>query len=172
MPVYDGELSRYPAFLHLCVLSLHLGWCSVFFWLSPSRYRSTHALIGKAAAGNFWRRALNMVFRSPRAFSAIQTRRSAKSSASTLFIAVVLLSPALALQVAPNSACASLCMDSLTSDASDPNVSNTFGRDVVCKDSDYTKSPVGSKFESCLNCLQGSSASTSNENDQGWFFCE
>ncbi|KAH7321654.1 hypothetical protein BKA65DRAFT_512689 [Rhexocercosporidium sp. MPI-PUGE-AT-0058] len=111
-----------------------------------------------------------MVFRSPRAFSAIQTRRSSKSSVSTLAIAVVLLSPALALQVAPNSACASLCMDSLSSDASDPNVSNTFGSDVVCKDSAYANSPVGSKFESCLNCLQGSSASSSNENDQGWYF--
>ncbi len=63
-------------------------------------------------------------------------------------------------------------MDSSSSDASDPNVSNTYGSDIVCKDGDYSNSPVGSKFESCLNCLQGSSASESNENDQAWYFCK
>lgn len=89
-----------------------------------------------------------------------------------VIIAVVLLSPTTALQVSPNSACSSLCMDSLTSDASDPNASNTYGSDVVCKDSDYAISSIGYKFETCLNCLQGSSASSSKENDQQWYFCK
>ncbi|CZT52194.1 uncharacterized protein RSE6_13466 [Rhynchosporium secalis] len=113
-----------------------------------------------------------MVFRNPRGenFSAIPTRRASKATISTLAIAVVLLNPASALQVTPYSACAPMCMDTPLSDASDPNASNTFDSDIVCKDSDFSGTLVGSKFQSCLNCLQGSSATSFNENDQGWFF--
>ncbi|KAL2068249.1 hypothetical protein VTL71DRAFT_16347 [Oculimacula yallundae] len=111
-----------------------------------------------------------MVFRSQRAFSAIQNRKAPKSNISSLAIVAVLLSPVLALQVSPNSACASVCIDDRSSDASDPNVSNTFGSDIVCKDEEYGSTSTGSKFQRCLNCLQGSSASSANENDQGWYF--
>jgi len=113
-----------------------------------------------------------MVFRLPKAFSATRPTRTPKLSVSLFTITIVacLISPTLALQVTPNSACASLCMDLPSSDASDPNSSNIYGSGVVCQDVDYGSSATGSKFEGCLNCLQSSSASAASENDQGWYF--
>jgi len=78
---------------------------------------------------------------------------------------------ALALQVTPNSPCASVCLDEPTNNASDPNSSNTEGRDIVCQDSAYSSTAVGRKFDSCVSCLQNSTSSSSGENDQGWFLC-
>jgi hypothetical protein len=72
------------------------------------------------------------------------------------------------IQVSPNSPCASVC----TNDPSDPTAFSTSGSEIVCKNSDYTFTPVGQKFETCLNCLQNSSAVDSGENDQAWFLCE
>ncbi|KAF8865834.1 hypothetical protein BDZ45DRAFT_735774 [Acephala macrosclerotiorum] len=74
------------------------------------------------------------------------------------------------LQVTPNSACSRLCMDDPTADASDPNVSNTYGQDIVCNDADYNSTSVGKKFEQCITCLQNSTSSSGSETDQGWFF--
>ncbi|KAI6710780.1 LPXTG-domain-containing protein [Diplocarpon mali] len=111
-----------------------------------------------------------MLSRWPRASSAIPTRRAPTKAISALATVVSLLSPASALQFTPNSACASLCTDSPALDASDPNVSNTSGSDVVCRDGDYSNSPPGYCFETCLDCLQSSAASSSDENDQAWCF--
>lgn len=76
-----------------------------------------------------------------------------------------------ALQVSPNSPCASVCIDSPDLDKSDPGASNIFGKDITCLDQDYGK-PVGQKFQTCLSCLQGSGFSQGGESDQDWFLCE
>ena len=115
-----------------------------------------------------------MEFRPPKlhpAYQIITTTKMFRSIFAFCFVAVV-LTPTWALQVTPNSPCASVCMDDPTQDPSDPNLSNTSGSDIVCLDGDYTNTTVGQKFETCLNCLQNSTASSSGENDQAWFLCE
>ncbi|RYP61454.1 hypothetical protein DL770_009778 [Monosporascus sp. CRB-9-2] len=74
-----------------------------------------------------------------------------------------------ALQVTPNSPCASFCVDSNDLDFSDPNSSNTKNKDITCYDSKYTTSPAGQKFQRCISCLQDSTFSQGSENDQLWF---
>ncbi|KIN06201.1 hypothetical protein OIDMADRAFT_49692 [Oidiodendron maius Zn] len=74
-----------------------------------------------------------------------------------------------ALQVTPNSACAQICTDDAAQNASNPNVSNTSGSDIVCKDSDYSRSAEGQRFEGCINCLQNSTFVESGESDQAWW---
>ncbi|RYP47722.1 hypothetical protein DL768_006258 [Monosporascus sp. mg162] len=74
-----------------------------------------------------------------------------------------------ALQVTPNSPCASFCVDSNDLDFSDPNSSNTRNKDITCYDSKYTTSPAGQKFQRCISCLQDSTFSQGSENDQLWF---
>lgn len=76
-----------------------------------------------------------------------------------------------ALQVAPNSPCASFCIDDSSLDVSDPNSSNTNGSDIVCNDGDFSSQATGQKFERCLSCLQDSPFVQAPENDQQWFFC-
>lgn len=90
------------------------------------------------------------------------------SSLLATLLAAYVATPAWALQVTPNSACASLCMDNAAADPSDPGASNTYGSDIVCNDYDYG-SAVGLKYQSCMNCLQNSSAETNTESDQAWF---
>lgn len=85
-------------------------------------------------------------------------------------LSILLLTPkALSLQVTPNSPCATLCMDDPSQNISDPNTSNTYPSDIVCADADYENTPVGRKFESCVNCLRNSTATGAGENDQSWF---
>lgn len=76
-----------------------------------------------------------------------------------------------ALQVTPNSPCASFCVDSNDLDYSDPNSSNTLNKDVNCHDKNYASTPSGQKFRRCLGCLQDSTFSQGSETDQGWFLC-
>jgi hypothetical protein len=78
----------------------------------------------------------------------------------------------LALQVTPNSPCASICIDNPSADVSDPNTSNTYGSDIVCTDAEYANTAVGQKFEKCITCLQNSTANSTTESDQGWFLCK
>lgn len=90
-----------------------------------------------------------------------------------MVLPLLLLVPRIwALQVSPNSPCAAICLDDGTKDASDPKTSNTYGSDIVCSDTSYTKTVTGEKFEACISCLQTSSFSESDENDQAWFICE
>lgn len=74
-----------------------------------------------------------------------------------------------ALQVSPNSPCASFCVDSNDLDFSDPNSSNTKNDDITCYDSEYMSSPAGKKFQRCISCLQDSTFSQDDESDQLWF---
>ncbi|KAK8079104.1 LPXTG-domain-containing protein, partial [Apiospora phragmitis] len=74
-----------------------------------------------------------------------------------------------ALQVTPNSPCASVCVDSNDLDYSDPNSSNILNKDVNCHDKDYASTAAGQKFRRCLSCLQDSTFSQGSETDQGWF---
>jgi hypothetical protein len=73
-----------------------------------------------------------------------------------------------ALQVTPNSPCSSVCQDSPDLDASDPNSSTTKNSDITCKDAAYS-GPVGTKFQSCMACLQTSTFSQGSESDTMWF---
>ncbi|KAK4203253.1 hypothetical protein QBC40DRAFT_26675 [Triangularia verruculosa] len=87
-----------------------------------------------------------------------------------LLLPVVLLIPQLvsALQVTPNSPCASKCLDSNDLDTSDPNSSNTRNADIVCEDSKYS-SAKGTKWQTCMSCLETSTFSQGGESDTMWF---
>ncbi|KAI8947045.1 hypothetical protein F4801DRAFT_29722 [Xylaria longipes] len=81
----------------------------------------------------------------------------------------VLIPHAVALQITPNSPCASFCVDSEGDDISDPNSSTTTNKDVTCYNSKYATSPAGQKFQRCISCLQDSTFSQGSESDQLWF---
>ena len=85
---------------------------------------------------------------------------------------LILLNLALALQVTPNSPCASVCLDDSTKSASDPASSNTGASEIVCLDRGYSTTEVGKKYQACVSCLQDSTSSDSGENDQEWFLCK
>ncbi|KAI2606542.1 hypothetical protein GGR54DRAFT_437065 [Hypoxylon sp. NC1633] len=92
--------------------------------------------------------------------------------ASLLYVLILTLlavQHADSLQVTPNSPCASVCIDSDDLDFSDPNSSTTKNADITCLDSEYSTSPTGQKFQSCMSCLQDSTFSQGSENDQIWF---
>ncbi|KAK3373773.1 hypothetical protein B0T24DRAFT_528711 [Lasiosphaeria ovina] len=85
-------------------------------------------------------------------------------------ITLLVTSPlALALQVTPNSPCSSVCMDQPDLDQSDPTASNTKNSDIVCQDGALAKSATGTKWQTCMTCLQTSTFSKGGETDQGWF---
>lgn len=73
-----------------------------------------------------------------------------------------------ALQVTPNSPCASLCLDPAGS--ADPSTPNIHEDDIVCSNRDYA-GEKGQKFQGCMNCLQNSTYSQGSQNDQAWFMC-
>ncbi|KAK5631150.1 hypothetical protein RRF57_006865 [Xylaria bambusicola] len=83
----------------------------------------------------------------------------------------LLIPYSLALQVTPDSPCASFCIDSEGDDVSDPNASTTTNKDITCYDSKYVSSPAGQKFQRCISCLQDSTFSQGEETDQLWFLC-
>ncbi|KAI0002305.1 hypothetical protein F4779DRAFT_135315 [Xylariaceae sp. FL0662B] len=85
-----------------------------------------------------------------------------------LFLASV-AQRAAALQVTPDSPCASFCIDSSGLDVSDPNSSNTKNEDITCNDSEYSTRAAGQKFQSCVSCLQDSTFAQGKQNDQLWF---
>lgn len=78
--------------------------------------------------------------------------------------------PALAIQVTPNSPCAKLCIDDAALDVSDPASSTTVNADITCADADFNTTTAGTKWQSCLTCLQSSTFSQGAESDQAWFF--
>lgn len=89
-----------------------------------------------------------------------------------LILILSLLGHVLALQVTPNSPCSAKCIDSSSLDESDPNSSTTTVDDIVCEDADFTSSSTGSKWKSCMSCLQNSTFSQGDESDQQWFLCK
>ena len=94
----------------------------------------------------------------------------AKLALFTLFALLSTSHLSSALQVTPNSPCSAACRDSLDLDASDPNSSNTRNSDITCPDAGYS-SPAGTKFKSCMTCLQSSTFSQGSESDTMWFLC-
>ncbi|KAK1760632.1 hypothetical protein QBC47DRAFT_10891 [Echria macrotheca] len=74
-----------------------------------------------------------------------------------------------ALQVTPNSPCASVCIDQPNFDVSAPASSNTRNTDIVCTDAALSSTPQGQKWKDCMTCLQHSTFSQGPENDQMWF---
>ncbi|KAK3327353.1 hypothetical protein B0T19DRAFT_421543 [Cercophora scortea] len=91
--------------------------------------------------------------------------RSLRLTLLSLFLISHLAS---ALQVTPNSPCASVCVDAPGLDISDPNSSTTKNSDIVCKDAQFD-SPKGTKWKDCMTCLQNSTFSQGKESDQMWF---
>jgi hypothetical protein len=83
----------------------------------------------------------------------------------------LLASCSLALQVTPNSPCAPLCL-APGQDVSDPNLSNITSSDITCIDANYDATVAGKRFQSCVSCLQASSATGGGETDQAWFLCK
>ncbi|ROW11660.1 hypothetical protein VPNG_05600 [Cytospora leucostoma] len=86
-----------------------------------------------------------------------------------LLLAVALSYVVLAVQVAPNSPCSSVCIDSSTLDESDPNSSSTTASNIVCDDGDFTTTSNGTKWKQCMTCLQNSTFVHGDESDQYWF---
>ncbi|KAK0635495.1 hypothetical protein B0T17DRAFT_45485 [Bombardia bombarda] len=86
----------------------------------------------------------------------------------TLLSLLVIPRLASALQVTPNSPCASVCQDSSSLDISDPNSSNTRNSDITCQDSAFG-SPEGTKWKTCMTCLQTSTFTQGRQSDQMWF---
>ncbi|KAI1745915.1 hypothetical protein F4680DRAFT_399619 [Xylaria scruposa] len=74
-----------------------------------------------------------------------------------------------ALQVTPGSTCAALCLDNPESDPLSPGSSNTATKDITCTDDSFDNSATGIKFKNCVDCLQKSNATSSNESDVSWF---
>lgn len=100
------------------------------------------------------------------------TSRATRTKTATAFLSFLLTTQlASALQVTPNSPCASVCLDSPDLDRSDPNSSNTKNKDIICKDR-IVNSPAGGKWKDCMTCLQTSPFSQDSETDQMWFLCE
>lgn len=89
-----------------------------------------------------------------------------------LLLAIALSYVVLAVQVAPNSPCSSVCIDSSTLDGSDPNSSSTTASDIVCDDGDFTTTSNGKKWKQCITCLQNSTFVHGDESDQYWFLCK
>ncbi|KAL2760764.1 hypothetical protein ACRALDRAFT_2024678 [Sodiomyces alcalophilus JCM 7366] len=91
------------------------------------------------------------------------------TTSSILLLVTVLAASASALQVTPNSPCASVCLDSEGLESSDPESSNTYGSDIACDDAEFRSTAKGRKFQRCLTCLEESSFEDGLENDQTWF---
>ncbi|KAH6626081.1 hypothetical protein B0J18DRAFT_464127 [Chaetomium sp. MPI-SDFR-AT-0129] len=89
---------------------------------------------------------------------------------ATYTLVAALLAPHFtsALQVTPNSPCASACARSPTQNPADSEASYTQNSDIVCSDADYA-SPAGVKFQECMTCLQTSTFSQGDESDVMWF---
>lgn len=79
---------------------------------------------------------------------------------------------ALALQVSPGSPCASVCLENPAQNTTDAITFLTSSSEIACVDGDFQGTSVGIKYMSCLQCLQTSTFSTSNQDDQGWFLCK
>jgi hypothetical protein len=89
----------------------------------------------------------------------------------TFLVAMALFQLAAALQVTPNSPCASFCLDGPDSDEADSQASTTDSSDISCKDDDFATKIQGRRYQRCMTCLQDSDFSEGDESDQQWFLC-
>jgi len=94
----------------------------------------------------------------------------ARSIFAVLLVTSLAITSTVAIQVSPNSQCASVCQDNADQDKSDAMQSNTLGSDIVCRDNNYA-TPTGQKFKTCIECLQQSSDKSTSESDLQWFLC-
>lgn len=81
-----------------------------------------------------------------------------------------------ALEVTPNSPCASLCLNDNQANPNNGNNSWTIATDTVCDDWELagpTSTIKGRKWKDCLGCEKDSTATDaeSNENEVYWFLC-
>lgn len=95
----------------------------------------------------------------------------------SLILAFCLWSSAIALEVTPNSPCASRCIDVNATDVTDSASSSTYAKDLHCYDWTFAGSEatdIGKKFKDCNNCLKSSgyASDKDEESDRGWFLCE
>ena len=85
----------------------------------------------------------------------------------SVFLTLLFWISAKALQVTPNSPCAQFCHGSPKSKST-----KMLGDEIVCNDDDFKKKAEGQKFQRCLACLQDSTFTQEDENDQDWFLCK
>ena len=81
-----------------------------------------------------------------------------------------------AIEVAPNSDCATLCMNNPSSDPALTESSNTVSTALACNDWELygdNATTKGTKFKNCLECENGSTHfdADTGENDVYWFLC-
>ncbi|KJR83786.1 uncharacterized protein SPSK_04157 [Sporothrix schenckii 1099-18] len=95
---------------------------------------------------------------------------STPSRALGLFsaIAVLFTGTSSALRVTPGSACASYCLDNGDNNGQSAN-STTTPSDIVCNDTDYWSTTVGTRYRNCLTCLQNSTAVNGLQSDVEWY---
>ena len=100
--------------------------------------------------------------------------RSSTRSSTWLCLLGVILRLSVGLEVAPDSPCASKCIDAPNGDSSSQSASQTYSYNLGCHDWEYVgdnSTQVGHKFRDCNNCLKGSKYvdSKSKETDVQWF---
>lgn len=103
--------------------------------------------------------------------------RSFKRTAIVIHLISSALALTWALEVAPNSACSSLCMDRPDFDPSKTKSSSTQTADLYCEDWQYrgaNSTSAGRKWKSCIECESSSNRfdPSSGENDVYWFLCK
>lgn len=77
-----------------------------------------------------------------------------------------------ALQVAPGSPCAHLCLASGSDNNWSADASFTNSSEITCSDSAYSDTKVGIKYKQCQDCLRTSSRGNWGETDAKWFVCK
>ncbi|KAF4632361.1 hypothetical protein G7Y89_g5766 [Cudoniella acicularis] len=75
----------------------------------------------------------------------------------------------LALRVTQNSPCAWICLEGSSPDITDASQSSTSGSEIACQDQSFSTTAVGQKFKACVSCLQNSTTTGTNGNDQAMF---
>lgn len=81
---------------------------------------------------------------------------------SALALAAWALRPAVAILVAPGSACDQNCGNALDS---------TAPSDIVCNEMGYSTTTAGTVFESCIGCELNSAYMNNGQTDQQWMLC-
>lgn len=87
-------------------------------------------------------------------------------------LALCFAAQSLALQVTPNSKCASLCMEDPEGDISDLAASSTNYTEIPCLDNDFADTTKGNKYRKCIECLQTSREASGTESDVKWYLCK
>ena len=94
-----------------------------------------------------------------------------------LLLSICVLRAVHAIEVTPNSDCASFCITDTRLDPSSTLASSTQTGDLVCDDWELdgpNSTQKGRTFHDCLQCESNSTAvdKTSKENDVYWFLCK